>query len=141
MTSQGTTPVSHSPGCSRILVVDDDAGIRDMLTQLLEDEGYGVVTAADGQIALTQLRQGNSPPCLILLDLMMPVMNGVQFRSEQQQDSWLASIPVVVISAHLSGWQRAHTVQAADYLEKPVDLPKLLDIVARYCGASASGGA
>jgi CheY-like chemotaxis protein len=131
----------HSPEHSRILVVDDDAGIRDMLTQVLEDEGYGVLTAADGQIALTQLRQGNSPPCLILLDLMMPVMNGVQFRSEQQQDPWLASIPVVVISAHLSGRQRAHTVQAADYLEKPVNLPKLLDIVARYCRATASGGA
>lgn len=139
--SQGTRLEPHCPECSRILVVDDDAGIRDMLTQVLEDEGYGVTTAADGQIALSQLRQGSSPPCLILLDLMMPVMNGVQFRSEQQQDPWLASIPVVVISAHLSGRQRAHTVQAADYLEKPVDLPKLLDIVARYCGATASGGA
>jgi CheY-like chemotaxis protein len=141
MMSRGTRPVAHCPECSRILVVDDDAGIRDMLTQVLEDEGYGVMTAADGQIALSQLRQGSSTPCLILLDLMMPVMNGVQFRSEQQQDPWLASIPVVVISAHLSGRQRAHTVQAADYLEKPVDLPKLLGIVGRYCGATASGAA
>src|SRR5438445_696734 len=81
-----------------VLLVDDDFEICDTLSQLLQDEGYSVATASNGLEALHYLR-GATLPRLILLDLMMPVMNGWQFRHEQQRDPELASIPLVVLSA------------------------------------------
>jgi len=116
-----------------ILVVDDDAGIRDSLADLLDDEGYQVVTASDGRDGLAKLRQLNgSRPCVILLDLMMPVMNGPQFYAEQQRDPQLASIPVVVISADAN--VRAKAAQfGGEYLAKPVKIEQVLDVVQRHC--------
>src|SRR5688572_8496646 len=83
-----------------ILIVDDDASIREALASLLEDEGYTAAGVANGLQALTLLRQSEELPCLILLDLMMPVMNGWEFLNEQQQELRLAEIAVVVFSAH-----------------------------------------
>ncbi|PLS79555.1 MAG: response regulator, partial [Chloroflexi bacterium] len=91
--------MTQSQSSATILVVDDDSGIREALTDILEDEGYAVRSACDGQAALDLLRQQAEPPALVLLDLMMPRMNGWQFRSEQRRDPALANIPVVVISA------------------------------------------
>ncbi len=115
-----------------ILVVDDDADIRDLLAQLLSDEGYEVITAADGREALARLRQ-LPRPCVILLDLMMPVMNGPQFYAEQQRDPTLATIPVVVISADGNVQAKAASF-GGQYLCKPVRLEQVLDTVARNCG-------
>ena|SRR5438128_2550638 len=115
-----------------ILVVEDDAATRDAVALVLEDEGYSVTGVANGQEALHHLRQ-TSAPNLILLDLMMPVMNGWEFRKQQTQDPALQSIPVVVISADGALPQKAAALGATDYLIKPIDLDKLLEAVQRYC--------
>ncbi len=81
-----------------VLVVEDEPDIRDLMVAILESEGYTVRAAADGAEALAQLQLGN-PPCVILLDLMMPVMDGWTFCREKQKFPELAAIPVVVVSA------------------------------------------
>lgn len=115
----------------RILVVEDDFDIRDTLSQILEAEGYRVSGAANGAEALDALERGDMP-ALILLDLMMPVMNGWQFRTEQLKRPELAEIPVVVISADSGVGKKAEAIGAADALKKPVPLETLLDVVGRY---------
>ena len=115
-----------------ILIVEDEFLIRDGLTEFLEEEGYRVVGAANGQEALTMLRKGLVPD-LILLDLMMPVMSGMQFLDEQQADSRLASIPVVLLSADRNSQEKVLSYAPVEYLEKPVRLTDLLDTVERYC--------
>jgi CheY-like chemotaxis protein len=119
------------PGKS-ILVVEDDAATRDAVALVLEDEGYAVTGVANGQEALLHLRR-TPPPNLILLDLMMPVMNGWEFRKQQTRDPALQAIPVVVISADRAVPQKAAALGAKDYLMKPIDLDKLLEAVQRCC--------
>jgi CheY-like chemotaxis protein len=116
-----------------ILVVDDDAGIREALTDILEDEGYSVSSAPDGLAALEILRSQQMRPRLVLLDLMMPRMNGWQFRAEQRQDPDLAAIPVVVISAGGSTREQTQVLDVAEYLPKPIAFDQLFGIVERYC--------
>jgi CheY-like chemotaxis protein len=119
-----------------VLVIDDDPYIREVITELLEDEGYAVIQAANGLEAMQSLRQQLSQPCLILLDLMMPQMNGWEFRAAQQQVPHLAAIPVVTISAHADLLKVAQQLHAVEHLAKPLDIERLLNIVERYCGAS-----
>ena len=114
-----------------VLVVDDDADIRDTLQSILELYGQPVVTARDGADALVQLR-GGVRPCLILLDLMMPRMNGAQFREEQLRDPAFRSLPVVVLSGDAKAEARAAAL-GVEGLRKPVDLEVLLAVVGRYC--------
>lgn len=116
-----------------ILLVDDDLNIRTVITEILEDEGYHVASAANGQEALRYLQQQTDTPCLILLDLMMPVMNGWDFRRAQQQDPHLASIPVVVISADNSIQHKTASLAVTDYMAKPIDIEHLINTVRRYC--------
>ena len=113
-----------------ILVVDDDQDIRDTLTELLVDEGYAVVSAAHGGEALSTLRREPRPD-LILLDLMMPVMDGWQFRAEQSRDPAIADIPVVVVSATGKD-DKVAKLGAAQLLKKPIRLEDLLDAVERH---------
>lgn len=115
-----------------VMIVEDDFDIRDALTQILEFEGYHVVVAGNGQEALMQLRDGQKPG-LILLDLMMPVMDGWQFRVEQQKDARLNAIPVVIISADGRVYQKASAIGAVGYLKKPVELEVLLNTVEQHC--------
>ncbi len=121
-------------GPPSVLIVEDDADIRDALAEILRDEGYEVVGAGHGQDALTHLR-GGGRPALILLDLMMPVMNGWQFREAQVADATLAAIPVVVISADGAAAREAVHIGADAFLQKPIELEELLVTVARYCPA------
>jgi CheY-like chemotaxis protein len=109
----------------RVLVVDDDADIRETVSLILKDEGWEVSLAADGAAALTLLRSGAPRPNVILLDLMMPVMNGWQFREEQLKDPQLASIPLVVLSANSAVRGKAGYFGGA-YLSKPVNIEALL---------------
>lgn len=118
-----------------ILLIDDEISIRDVLTELLEDEGYGVVTAANGLEAINALRHSSEPPCVILLDLMMPVMTGWEFRKEQQQDPALAAIPIVVLSATPNIKREASALGAAGHIPKPINFDTLLATVERYCAA------
>jgi two-component system, chemotaxis family, chemotaxis protein CheY len=116
-----------------ILLVDDDYWIRDALSRLLEDEGYAVISVGDGNEALIHLRQAAEPPCVILLDLMMPGLNGWEFRSLQRRDPAIASIPVVVLSADRDIRLKAAHLEADGYCQKPIDLNSLLNTIERYC--------
>jgi CheY-like chemotaxis protein len=113
-----------------VFVVEDDVDTRDMLKKFLELEGFRVEMAANGQQALERLHAGVQP-CVILLDLMMPVMDGWQFRREQTRDAQIAGIPVIVVSA--AGRSRMSDIDADCYLSKPVDLDQLLDRINQYC--------
>jgi CheY-like chemotaxis protein len=112
-----------------ILIVEDDEDIRETLRYALEAEGYEVVTAADGKEGLAILAR-MPRPCLILLDLMMPVMNGWEFMDALVSDRTLATIPVVVTTAFI---ERADVVPAVEFLKKPVTLDQLTAIARRYC--------
>jgi CheY-like chemotaxis protein len=117
----------------QILVVEDEEMIRDSIVEFLEDNGYQGVGAADGQEALNKLAAADRLPCLILLDLMMPVMDGRSFREHQLQTPLLADIPVVVFSAYRNVAQTASDLNAAGHLSKPLKLPDLLRTVQRHC--------
>lgn len=116
----------------RVLIVDDDVDIRDSLKDVLEDEGYAVDAVADGFEALAHLRT-QARPCLILLDWMMPRCDGPQFRGQQKQDSTIADIPVVLLTADARLGEKVSQIDAKEYLKKPVHLDHLLDVVRRYC--------
>jgi CheY-like chemotaxis protein len=124
----------------RVLIVEDDTDLRETLSQILKDEGYRVWSAEHGRAALECLRDG-SKPCLILLDLTMPVMNGWQFRAEQREDPDLATIPVVVISAGANLADQVVPLGIQDYIRKPIQLGQLLATVGRYCGQPGGSSA
>ncbi len=111
-----------------LLVVDDDPDIREAVRDVLVDEGYSVRLASNGREALNTLTESERPPCLVLLDLMMPIVSGEQVLEMLKRDGVLARIPVVVLSA-----SRTPTRGNAGLLGKPVDLEALLSMVARYC--------
>jgi CheY-like chemotaxis protein len=113
-----------------ILVVEDDADIRGALCAILQEEGYAVVGARDGSEALMRLRSGE-PPSLILLDLMMPVMNGSEFRSAQLRDPRLAAIPVVLLTADSRFDEVGRALGTEAALSKPFELDALLLAVER----------
>ena len=113
-----------------ILVVEDDFDIRESLRELLEAEGYRVKTAENGEVALQILSNMRRRPCLLLLDLMMPVMDGWALMGALQDDDVYATIPVVVVSA--AGDADAPR-RAARFIKKPYNLEALLDCVESYC--------
>ena len=113
----------------RILVVEDEAAIRESLGELLQDEGYEVWFAENGAQALTRLRSGHGLPDLIVLDLRMPVMDGWEFRAIQKDDAVLGFIPVIAVSADRSA--PAVTISAQAYLQKPLDVSSLLRTIER----------
>jgi PAS domain S-box-containing protein len=116
-----------------VMLVDDDAMILDGVSDALEDEGFSVLTAGDGLEALRLLR-GGARPSVILLDLMMPTMDGAAFRAEQRADPTIASIPVVVLSAAGGAESHARALGAVGCLRKPVSLDNLLGELRRHEG-------
>jgi CheY-like chemotaxis protein len=119
--------------CRGILIVEDEPMIRESLREALEFEGYKVFTAVNGRDAIETL--SHIPhPCLILLDLMMPVMNGWEFLSHRCEDDFLAKIPVAVVTA--AGEAKAQNLNAQVVIKKPIELELLLKWVSRYCGPS-----
>jgi len=112
-----------------VLIVDDDPSLLEVTSFVLESEGMAVETAKNGEEALALLRSGRLP-ALVLLDLMMPVMNGWEFLDEVAKDPLLKAIPVVVLTAA----QRAQVSGVVEVLCKPVDLRALLRVVERYAG-------
>ena len=117
-----------------VLVVDDDRSVIDALTELLESEGYKVAAARDGRAALTRLRNGLRPS-VILLDLMMPGMDGWDFRQRQLQDANLKDIPVVVITAAGFSETSVRTQFGnIEFVPKPPPPKDLLAAVRRLCG-------
>lgn len=122
--------------CHSVLVVEDNQDMRDTLVEFLQTFGYPAIGAEHGQDALDKLKGMDSNPCIILLDLMMPVMDGQTFRTEQRADPQLANIPVVVISAYRDVERQANDL-AAGFLQKPVRLETLLETARKHCDAAA----
>lgn len=117
-----------------ILVIEDDQDVREIIVELLEDHGYSVAGAPDGAAAL-RLLSGGAPPALILLDLMMPTMDGVEFRDAQLRDPRLAEVPVMLLSADESIEDSALALGSAGFIKKPVMLRTLLETAERFAGA------
>jgi CheY-like chemotaxis protein len=118
-----------------VLVVDDDPDILDAICDILEGEGYRVARARHGVEALERVEA--EPPAIILLDLMMPVMDGLAFAQALRERPGKEGIPIVVISAD-GNPQRAASVDAAGYLAKPFDIDALLSQVAQMTSTQAS---
>jgi CheY-like chemotaxis protein len=116
----------------RVLIVEDDKSIREDLAELLRDEGYAVETASNGVEAWEHLVH-SPPPCLILLDFMMPVMNGMEFRKKQLADESLCAIPVILLTGIAEPVNVANDLGVAAVIKKPFRLAPLLDTMHRYC--------
>jgi two-component system, chemotaxis family, chemotaxis protein CheY len=113
-----------------VLVVEDDMDIREAVTELLIDEGYEVHGVSNGRDGLAYLRGAVSIPSLILLDLMMPVMDGHQFIREKDADARIQGIPVVVMTADAYFQQNpAQIPTAVALLKKPIDIDQLTQLV------------
>jgi CheY-like chemotaxis protein len=121
---------AHESISPPILVVEDEPGTREQMTRILRHAGYPVVAVANGEEALDRLR-ADSRPCLVVLDLMLPVMDGFEFRVRQMQDPEIANIPVVVVSGGVDAERKAETLRPAACLSKPVDRAALLAVVRR----------
>lgn len=115
-----------------IMVIDDDADIRDVVGELLEQEGYRVMLACNGEDGLDQLREGHRPT-LILLDRLMPGMDGEAVLEELAKDDSWRRIPVVMFSAYTENDLTDGSTSPWGYLTKPIDLDSLLSAVARFC--------
>jgi CheY-like chemotaxis protein len=135
-----TGPASADIEARRILIVDDDAELRREIGEVLTGEGRPVAFAADGRQALSYLRN-NPHPALILVDLMMPVMDGWEFCATVRADPELSRIPVVVLSCLERHEGNGSTAGVAGYLRKPVQLEKLLDVVSAVAPQAAADGA
>ena len=122
--------------CSHlIMVIDDDRDVAGAIVEALKDAEYTPIAATNGRDALDKLRTLDEMPCVLLLDLMMPEMDGWSFRNEQLDDPHLRSIPVVVLTAHGGpNDPPVREVDSADMLRKPVGLQTLLAKVEQYCG-------
>jgi CheY-like chemotaxis protein len=116
----------------QILIIEDDASIRDMLRECLSDEGYSVLTANDGRQGLELLQASPTVPDLILLDMAMPIMSGWEFLTILQGESRFAPIAVVVLSADNRVVKERSLGEHTSVVAKPVDLDVLLDLVASY---------
>jgi CheY-like chemotaxis protein len=115
-----------------VLVVDDDRDLREALCSALDDSGFPAVGCGDGRQALDYLKGGAPKPALILLDWMMPVMSGGEFREEQVKDPGLAEIPVIVISAHVKADLSGISTGVKSLLRKPFRLGELISQVEKF---------
>jgi CheY-like chemotaxis protein len=116
----------------QVLVVEDDPDLLGSLASFLQGEGYKVECARHGLEALGRLR-GGCRPDVILLDLMMPIMSGWEFRDAQRQDSELCRIPVVVVSGMNDSARHAAWLEADGYVQKPIPVETLIETLNRYC--------
>ena len=115
-----------------VLVVEDDATLRDAICAALREEGMSCTRCEDGQDALDLLRAG-ARPCLVLLDLQMPFVDGMNFRRQQLEDPGLAGIPVVVVTGHPRKEKEARRLGISIYLKKPIPPSRLVEVVERNC--------
>ena len=137
--SQSTNAFPPHDEVRKVLLIDDDFAILDGVSDFLEAAGYAVVSASNGIDALNQLRSGLRVDAIVL-DVMMPIMDGWDFRAEQLADPSLRQIPVVVISA--CGFARdtlQHQFKAHEVLAKPLELDRFLGALHSVCGGGNAG--
>lgn len=121
----------HVVSMKTILLVEDDPDIREVTAEILRESGYDVQEAADGQSALQQLHRMSAVPCLVLLDLSMPVMTGQELLKQLRRSPRFAQLPVVVVSG--ARWTHADVPDADNFIVKPPSVASLLQIVREYC--------
>jgi len=137
--TRSTLEIAPPTDPATVLIVDDDQAILDGIGEFLREEGFRVVAASNGAEALAHLRTGLRAD-VIVLDVLMPVMDGWDFRAEQSADAALRDMPVVVISA--SGFARdtiGRQLKAQDVFSKPLDLDRFLETLKALCGGNDSG--
>ena len=117
-----------------VMIIEDDPDIRAALADVIAEDGHDTVTAANGRDALEQMHAGNVSPCVIVLDLMMPVMDGWQFARGLREVAAWRGIPLVIVSAGDDIEEEARAIGARGHLRKPVDLDDLLATVLRCAG-------
>ncbi|MBC7692421.1 MAG: response regulator [Methylotenera sp.] len=123
--------MAHSK-CPKIFVIEDDRDIREAFVSILESEGYGVESFADGQKAIDRLYTAPEP-CLILLDMMMPIMNGEEFMEHfHKLPATILPIPVFLVSA-TSNAKHSGKMGCKGFVKKPIDLNALLMMVGEFC--------
>jgi len=115
-----------------ILVVEDDSTLRNAMGDLLDEEGMSETRAENGQVGLDLLRAG-ARPCLVLLDLQMPLVDGWTFRRRQLEDPRIAGIPVVVMTGQPGKAQEAKRLGIALTMSKPIAPSRVAGVVERYC--------
>ena len=118
--------------CKCVLLIEDELPVREMMRDVLELEGYQVLSAANGKDALEALHASPTSPCVILLDLMMPVMNGWEFLDVLRSSPRHSHVPVVICSAF---HETAKSIRPSAILKKPFQLPSLLKTVQAFCAA------
>jgi CheY-like chemotaxis protein len=128
-------PIGQAP---RILVVDDDAAIREFLRDLLGSEGYEVEEAANGLEAVERVR--TNPPSAVLMDLMMPVLSGAEATSKLKSDPTTAAVPILAMSAGRNLATMANGVPADGFVSKPFDLSRLVEVLARHARPANGAG-
>jgi len=116
-----------------ILIIEDDDDLATTMAQLIGRQGYRVVTSANGREAIERLQAGERPDA-ILLDMMMPIMNGWEFRAEQTAMPDVADIPVITVTADGSAKEKARAIHAAGVLTKPVSGTNLMNELKRVAG-------
>ena len=126
------------PMPSTVLIADDDEDIRETLAEILQTEGYQVAMASSGWDAIEYLKTSSASPSVILLDLMMPEMDGMEFRQLQKQNSDWATIPVIVLSAVGNPAKKAEEMGVMASLRKPLNIDQLLDLLTRACATPPS---
>ena len=124
-------PLPDEVAMPQVLIVDDDEALRQMLELLVKTSGYDTVTAANGVEGLEQMRR--QLPCLVLLDIQMPQMDGFEFRRHQLADPTLARVPVVCLTGHYEPEQVGSQLRVA-CLKKPLHFPDVIDAVEAQCG-------
>jgi CheY-like chemotaxis protein len=116
----------------RVLVVEDDQDVRELLAEILQEAGYAVSCAANGLRALELLRSGAEQPAVILVDLRMPVMDGVEFCRQKCADNALEHIPVIMMSAAGQLEPRLQQISVQALLKKPMSIEAVLEAVERF---------
>jgi len=116
-----------------ILIIEDDSEIRNTMIDFLEDEGFVVRAAENGAQGISILQESETLPGLIFLDIMMPVMDGIEFRSTQLKDVNYSKIPTVIFSADGRVNQKVDTAGTVEVLKKPVELDDVINLANKYC--------
>jgi CheY-like chemotaxis protein len=127
-----SSELSGDGGRGQVLIVEDDVELRTIYHEILRNEGWDVVSAADGIQALEVLERGDVP-CVMLLDLRMPRMDGWELAERLRQREEWSRVPLVVVAAHYRVEEEARQLGALGWLQKPVEVDRLLEVVDRVC--------